>query len=132
MEWLTIEVFDEESTAWSWRDRHADTLVAAALTTGARYWEWHEHRCGVVFEACFPDDESLEVFRRLPSVRAALEHAPDPVNGVLVYRGRGGGAGSVVPRRPRPRIGAGALALPEPTADEVPRREPAVLLLAIR
>ncbi len=117
MEWLTIEVFDEASAAWLWRDRHADAIVAAALTVGARYWEWHEHRYGVAFEVCLPDDAAVERFRALAAVRAALELAPDPVNGVLVYRGRGGVSGAGARRRPRPNAGAGAMALPEPTAE---------------
>jgi hypothetical protein len=44
---------------------------------------------------------------------------PGPVNGLLVYRGRGGGAGSVSPRGPRP--GAGAMELPEPGGEPVAR-----------
>jgi hypothetical protein len=55
------------------------------------------------------------VFRALPAVRAALDAVPDPVNGLLIYRGRGGSAGRPVPRKPRPLAGAGAVALPEPT-----------------
>ena len=37
---------------------------------------------------------------------------PDPVSGLLIYKGRGGSAGRVQPRkRPRPLIGSGAAAL---------------------
>jgi hypothetical protein len=39
---------------------------------------------------------------------------PDPVNGLLVYRGRGGAAGASSPRHPRPVPSAGAVSLPEP------------------
>jgi hypothetical protein len=39
---------------------------------------------------------------------------PDPVNGLLVYRGRGGAAGSRKPRKPKPAPGAAALELEEP------------------
>jgi hypothetical protein len=50
----------------------------------------------------------------VPQVRAALDAVPDRVNGLLIYRGRGGGAG-VPSRKPRrPSAGAGALELPEP------------------
>lgn len=87
---------------------------------GAAYWEWHEFGFGVAFEACFGDDAAAEAFRTLPVVGAALELAPDPVNGVVMYRGRGGGSGARVPRRPRPFAGAGAIALPEPLPSEVP------------
>jgi hypothetical protein len=52
-------------------------------------------------------------------VQAALDAVPDPVNGLLVYRGRGGGAGARRPRRPKPSAGAGALELPEPVAERI-------------
>lgn len=118
MQWLTVEVFDGESAAWAWRDRHADQVVTAALSAGARSWEWHEHRFGVAFEVAFRSEDALEAFRSHPALLAALDAAPDRLNGVLVYRGRGGGAGAGVPRRPRPRPSAGALALPEPPEED--------------
>ena len=65
----------------------------------------------------FSSEEQWEAFRSLPVVRAALDAVPDPVNGLLIYRGRGGGAGARKPRRPRPSPAAGAVALPEPAAD---------------
>lgn len=113
-EWLTVEVLDGGEPASSWRRAYEDGLVEAAVTQGALYWEWHDTRWGVVLEVVFDDDERLEHFRTLPAVRAALDAVPDPVSGLLVYRGRGGGAGISVPRRPRPRPAAGAAALPEP------------------
>lgn len=116
-EWWSIEVFHGEIPASRWRQAHSEALVEAALSHGASNWEWHEHRWGVVFEAEFGDDAQWEVFRALPTVRAALDSAPDPVNGVIVYRGRGGGAGAVSPRKPAPVAGAGAVALPEPVVD---------------
>src|SRR4051812_40648618 len=100
MEWLTVEVFDEASAAWLWRDQYGDVLVPPPAPAGARYWEWHEHRYGVAFEAAFLSDAALRAFRDAIAVRFALEHAPDPA-GVLVYRGRGGGSGSLVLRRPQ-------------------------------
>jgi hypothetical protein len=42
---------------------------------------------------------------------------PDPVNGLLIYRGRGGTSASGKPRRPRPAPAAGAMALPLPADD---------------
>jgi hypothetical protein len=69
-----------------------------------------------VFEVCFPEEARWEAFRALPGIQAALDAVPDPVNGVLIYRGRGGGAGARTPRRPRPSAGAGALELPEPAS----------------
>ena len=120
MEWLTVEVFDGAAAAWSWRDRHADVVVATAVGVGAQYWEWHEHRYGVAFEVCLPDEAAVLAFRASAALRAVLELAPDPANGVLVYRGRGGGAGAREPRRPRPRVGSGAMALPAPEIDPAP------------
>ncbi|MGY1828807.1 hypothetical protein ACI8AA_00085 [Geodermatophilus sp. SYSU D01180] len=120
-EWLTVEVLDGGEPASTWRRAHEDGLVEAAVTQGALYWEWHDTRWGVVLEVAFADDEALERFRALPAVRAALDAVPDPVCGLLVYRGRGGGAGVSVPRRPRPRPAAGAAALPEPAPEHVAR-----------
>jgi len=39
---------------------------------------------------------------------------PDPVNGLLIYRGRGGTSAAGKPRKPRPAPSAAAAALPEP------------------
>jgi hypothetical protein len=113
-EWWSIEVFHSELPASRWRDSYSSTLIESAVTSGASSWEWHEHRWGVVFEVEFADDAQWEAFRAIAAVRAALDAVPDPVNGLLVYRGRGGGAGAGKPRRPRPVAGAGAMALPEP------------------
>jgi hypothetical protein len=62
----------------------------------------------------FPDDAQWEAFRELPAVRAALDGVPDPVNGLLIYRGRGGTSGGTKPRKPKPAPGAAALELEEP------------------
>ncbi len=114
MEWWSIEVFHGTLSAARWQDAHSSSLIESAISNGAVDWAWHRHRWGVVFEVAFRDDAQWEVFRSLPSVRAALDAVPDPVNGLLVYRGRGGGAGRFARRRPRPHAGAGAMALPEP------------------
>jgi hypothetical protein len=113
-EWLTIEVLDAEgSPASIWQRAHGNDLVEAAVTHGALYWEWHALRWGVVLELVFADDDALERYRALPTVGAALDAVPDRVNGLLVYRGRGGGAGAAVPRRPRPIPLADAAPWPE-------------------
>ena len=117
--WWSIEVFHGESSARLWQDIYSNALIEAAITHGATSWEWHEHRWGVVFEVEFAEDSRWDVFRALPAVQAALDAVPDPVNGLLVYRGRGGGAGATSPRRPRPVTGAGAMALPEPGDEPV-------------
>ena len=114
-EWWSIEVFDSAvQAALSWKDSYRSQLVESAITSGAMDWAWIEHAHGVVLEVCFADEARWEAFRGLPAVQAALDAVPDPVNGVLVYRGRGGGAGARSPRKPRPSAGAGALELPEP------------------
>jgi hypothetical protein len=116
-EWWSIEVFHGELPAGRWRDTYSSMLIELAVTAGATSWEWHEHRWGVVLEVEFGEDSEWEAFRAIPAVQAALDAVPDPVNGLLVYRGRGGGAGAVSPRRPRPAAGAGAMALPEPATE---------------
>ena len=114
-EWWSIEVFSgDKLTASSWRYAYEDELTEAAITNGALYYEWHDSQYGVIFEVLFPADEQWESFRSLAAVRAALDGVPDPVNGLLVYRGRGGAAGPRSPRRPRPAPGAAALELQEP------------------
>lgn len=102
-----------EVSAFSWQGQHDDALIEAALTNGVRDGAWHADEWGVVFEVFFDTDEQWEAFRELPVVRAALDAVPDPVNGLLIYRGRGGGAGAREPRRPRPAPSAAAVALPE-------------------
>jgi hypothetical protein len=119
-EWWSIEVFHSELQAASrWKDSYSSTLIESAISNGAVDWAWTEHPHGVVFEVCFPEDAGWEAFRALAAVRAALDAVPDPVNGLLVYRGRGGGDGARSPRRPRPAAGAGAVELPEPQAERV-------------
>ena len=86
------------------------------MTNGVRDGTWHADRWGVVFEVLFDTEEQWEAFRGLPVVRAALDAVPDPVNGLLIYRG-GGGAGARESRRPTPAPSAAAVSLPGP-ADE--------------
>jgi hypothetical protein len=119
-EWWSIEVFDSQiQAALSWKDSYRSQIVESAITSGAIEWTWIEHRHGVVFEVCFAAEARWEAFRRLPGIQAALDAVPDPVNGLLIYRGRGGGASAGSPRRPRPSAGAGAVELPEPVAQRV-------------
>jgi hypothetical protein len=124
-EWWSIEVFDGAFSARRWKDAHSSSLIESAIANGAVDWVWHEHRWGVVLELAFERDEQWEVYRDLPSVRAALDAVPDPVNGLLVYRGRGGGAGAASRRRPKPFAGAGAVELPEPEPPQAPAEPPA-------
>jgi hypothetical protein len=114
-EWWSIEVFSgDKLPASGWRYAYEDELTEAAITNGALYYEWHDTEYGVIFEVLFPSDEAWESFRDLPAVRAALDGVPDPVNGLLIYRGRGGAAGGTQPRKPKPAPGAAALELEEP------------------
>ena len=109
-EWWSIEVFSSDKLpASAWRYAYEDELTEAAITNGAVYYEWHDTQYGVVLEALFPGDREFEAFRALPAVRAALDGVPDPVNGLLIYRGRGGAAGGGKPRKPKPAPGAAAL-----------------------
>jgi hypothetical protein len=119
-EWWSIEVFHSEVQAASrWKDSYSAALIESAISSGAVEWGWTEHAYGVVFEACFSDDARWAAFRALPAVLAALDAVPDPVNGLLIYRGRGGGAGSRSPRHPRPATGAGAVELPDPASERL-------------
>jgi hypothetical protein len=114
-EWWSIEVFsDEKLPASGWRYAYEDELTEAAITNGSLYYEWHDTQYGVIFEVLFPSEAEWESFRNLPGVRAALDGVPDPVNGLIIYRGRGGAAGSTKPRKPKPAPGAAALELEEP------------------
>ncbi len=114
-EWWSIEVFSgDKLPASGWRYAYEDELTEAAITNGALYYEWHDTEYGVIFEVLFPGDREWESFRGLPAVRAALDGVPDPVNGLLIYRGRGGAAGGTKPRKPKPAPGAAALELEEP------------------
>jgi hypothetical protein len=112
--WYSIEVFDGATPASLWADAYRDVLIETAITQGASDWSWHRHTWGVVFEVSFGNEQSWEGFTNLPTVRAALDAVPDPVTGLIVYRGRGGSSGSPFPRKPRPLIGSGSAALPLP------------------
>jgi hypothetical protein len=112
--WFSIEVLDGASSAALWQEAHGDALVEAAFLTGATDWNWHRHTWGVVLELELADEDAWERFRAGLAVRTALDAVPDPVSGLIVYKGRGGSAGRAQPRKPRPLIGSGAAALPLP------------------
>lgn len=117
--WMSLEVFDGRHSASAWREAYGDSLTEAALTGGAVDWSWHSHTWGVIFEVCFTDEEAWEAFQGSAAVQAALDAVPDPVSGLLIYRGRGGSSARPIPRRPRPLAGAGAAALPVPVDEPV-------------
>ena len=95
-----------------WRESYGAALIESAISHGAQDWNWHRTDWGIVFEVAFSDPDVWPTFRGLPIVIAALDAVPDPVNGFMVYPGRGGSSGARVPRRPRPVIGAGAASIP--------------------
>lgn len=121
MNWITVEVFDGDIPAAAWARAWHDRLIEAAITGGAVFWDEHEHRWGVVLEFTFADERLRDAFRQAPVLLAALDAAPDPVNGVLVYPHRGGGSGSRQPRHPHPvrTSDAAALPVPDPDADRI-------------
>jgi hypothetical protein len=112
--WFSLEVLDGASSAALWAEAWGDALVEAALLTGASEWNWHRHSWGVVLELEFEDEDAWERFRDRAAVRAALDSVPDPLTGLVVYRGRGGSAGTWAARTKRPLIGSGSAALPLP------------------
>jgi hypothetical protein len=77
-------------------------------------WRWSLPPWGVVLELGFADESDWLRFRDLPVVRAALDAVPDRISGVLIYPGRGGSQGSMVPRSPRPAPISSAASVPEP------------------
>jgi hypothetical protein len=126
-EWWSIEVLHGDFSAFQWQAAYDSELIEAALTNGALDGSWHADRWGVAFEVCFETAAEWEAFRALPIVRAALDAVPDPLNGLLIYRGRGGTSAAGKPRRPRPAPSASAMALPEPEHEslvDVTRIEP--------
>jgi hypothetical protein len=133
---VSIEVFDGELPAAAWSSAHGDELVEAGLLHGLVEWRWHQLPWGVVLELSFRDEDAWDRFRESAACRAALDAVPDPVSGVLVYKGFGGSNGSGVRRRPRPLRGAGAAALPLPVPDdrldELWERAAAPRVLALR
>jgi hypothetical protein len=112
--WFSIEVLDGAVSASVWSEAHRDALIESALLNRATDWNWHRHTWGVVLELAFGDEAAWDRFRALPAVQAALDAVPDPISGLIMYPGRGGSAGNVFPRRPKPLAGAGSAALPLP------------------
>jgi hypothetical protein len=118
MEFWTIEVLDGQAlSAEQWRQAHGEHLIEAALTNRAHEWAWVSRGWGVLLEVGFLDEVDWLRFRASSAVQAALDAVPDPVNGLLVYSGRGGSSAAPVLRRPRRPRGAGAAALPVPDAE---------------
>jgi len=115
---MSIEVIDGAFPASFWAEAFGDRLVETALLDGAVDWTWHRSTWGVIFEVAFADEDAWDRFRNSAGVQAALDGVPDPVSGVIVYRGRGGSSPKHQPRKPRPLLGSGAAALPLPIEDD--------------
>lgn len=115
--WYSIEVLDGATSAAGWAETWSDALIGTGLHAGASDWAWHRHSWGVVFEVELADETAWDAFRAEPVVRAALDAVPDPLSGLIVYRGRGGSAGTVEPRKPKPMVGSGSAAIPLPWDD---------------
>ncbi|HWS36536.1 MAG TPA: hypothetical protein VN408_27845 [Actinoplanes sp.] len=114
LQWWSIEILDAtHSSAELWRLSYQEVIVSAAVAHGARNWGWREFHWGVLLEVEFVDDDHWAAFGAFAAVQAALDAVPDPVNGLLIYPGRGGSAGHILPRRPRPIAGAGAAPIPQ-------------------
>ena len=132
MRWWSIEVRDGVLPAQRWKDGYGEALLEAAITNGARRWEWTVIPGGVVLEVAFRESEEWDRFRALPVVTAALDATPDPVNGLYVYPGRGGNSSARSPKRKPKPAGAGAAAIPIPVepppiarlAEALPPAEP--------
>jgi len=84
------------------------------VTHGAKEWTWVVRDWGVLLEILFSDETEWLRFRGTPAVRAALDAAPDPINGRWIYSGRGGSSAAMVPRRPRPVRGSDGAPTPLP------------------
>ena len=89
--WLTIEVQDAETPASGWRRAYGESLLEAALTNGARNWEWHTPRWGLILELIFSDERARNAFRELPAVIAALDAVPIRSSGCLCIPAAVGG-----------------------------------------
>lgn len=113
-EWFSIEVLDGRFAARAWGEAWGDALVQAAFAQGLADWNLYQFSWGTILELELPDEQAWATFRDLSVVKVALDSVPDPVNGLMVHRGRGGSSATGFPRRPRPLAGAGAAALPIP------------------
>lgn len=109
--WGSIEIFNGTDAAQIWADTHIDALVESAISQGAIDWNRNKTAWGVVLEVQFETDKSWKDFIESSSFKEIINRVPDPVNGVLIYRGRSIDGGRSA-RRPRPpRSGAGGAAV---------------------
>jgi hypothetical protein len=116
--WMSIEIFNGAYAAQLWADNHVDSFIEAAIVHGAIDWDRKKTAWGVAIEVEFESEAAWKQFRTAEAVRTLLDNAPDPRNGVLIYRGRSLDGGSTARRPKKPKSGAGgaALGLPYVTA----------------
>lgn len=117
-EWWSIEISGGDFAVSTWIRARGEEVIRTALEHGAHDWDWVSRTWGVVLEFSFGDSLApaggWASFIDNPLVKAALDAVPDPINGLLLYPGRGGSSPALVPRRPKPAPSAAAAALPEP------------------
>jgi len=68
----------------------------------------------VAGEVLFKAEQQWQAFRDLPTVRVALDAVPDPVSGLLIYRGRGAEQMPASHAGPSPRPAPSAVSCPNP------------------
>jgi hypothetical protein len=109
--WMSIEIFNGAYAAQLWADNHVDTFIEAAIVHGAVDWDRKKTAWGVAIEIEFDSEKAWKEFRNAAAIRTLLNNVPDPVNGVLIYRGRSLDGGSTARRSKKPKSGAGGAAL---------------------
>src|SRR5687767_5814573 len=101
--WMSIEIFNGPYAARLWADAHGDPLLGAAMSTGAVDWDLKRTAWGVVIEVEFRTEADWEQFKLTDAFLNALNTAPDPQGGVLIYRGRSLDSGNPTSRKPKPK-----------------------------
>lgn len=112
--WFSIEVFNGRYPVSEWQNNYGQSLLEQAFFNGAREWDLQRHLHGVVLELGFSSREGWNQFIQSLSAQRAFEAVPDPISGFIIHEGRGGPSSKDEPRKPRPLIDAGAVALPLP------------------
>jgi hypothetical protein len=115
---MSIEIFNGSYAAQLWADKHVDSFIETAIIHGAIDWDRKKTAWGVAIEIEFDSELQWKEFRNAAAIRVLLDNAPDPVNGVLIYRGRSldGGSTARRPKKPRSDAGGAAIDLPYVTA----------------
>jgi hypothetical protein len=126
---MSIEIFNGAYAAQLWAETHVDTFIEAAIVHGAIDWDRKKTAWGIAIEIEFESEKMWKEFRHADAVRSLLKNTPDPVNGVLIYRGRSLDGGSSARRRKKPKSGSGGAAVSLPYVT-VPFMEPLAALFS--